>query len=284
MKRIFLLATLLLAGAAAHAATELGGDKVAVESATTPFQDVHYIQARPSLIAKVRRADLLVCTGADLEVGWLPLLLRQGGNADVQPGQRGFLAASDYVDLLEKPASVDRSQGDIHPYGNPHIQTDPRNIVKVAAALSERLAALDPPNADFYRERFDDFSARWQSALERWTQEIASVRGMQIVVHHRSWVYLADWAGLDEVGALEAKPGLPPSAAHLAELLETIRTKSVRLIIRAAYQDEQASEWLTERTGIPHVVLPHTPGSVPGAEDLFGMFEVIVASLVEASS
>jgi zinc/manganese transport system substrate-binding protein len=268
----------------AELASELGGDKVSAESATTPFQDVHYIQARPSLIAKVRRADLVVCTGADLEVGWLPLLLRQAGNADVQAGQPGFFAASDYVDLLEKPASVDRSQGDIHPYGNPHIQTDPRNIAKVADALTERLIALDSANADFYRARHDDFAARWQAALARWTDSIAAVRGMQIVVHHRSWVYLATWAGLDEVGSLEPKPGLPPSAAGLAQLLDVTEAKDVRLIIRASYKDEQASKWLSERTGIPYVIVPHTVGSVPEATDLFAMFDYIVATLVEAGS
>jgi len=265
-------------------ASELGGDNVSAESATTPFQDVHYIQARPSLIARVRRADLVICTGADLEVGWLPLLLRQAGNAAVQPGQPGFFAATDYVDLLEKPATVDRSQGDIHPFGNPHIQTDPRNVALVAAALAERLAAVDPPNAAAYRERFEDFSARWQAALDRWTQQIAAVNGMDIVVHHRSWVYLANWAGLHEVGALEPKPGLPPSAASLAQLLDVVKAADVRLIIRAAYKDEQASEWLSERTGIAHVVMPHTVGSVPGTDDLFAMFDFIVRTLVEARS
>lgn len=268
----------------ASLATELGGDLVSAESATTAFQDVHYIQARPSLISKVRRADLVICTGADLEAGWLPLLLRQAGNANVQPGKSGFLAASEYVELLEKPATVDRSQGDIHPFGNPHIQTDPRNISLVAEALVERLIELDLANATTYRERYENFEARWQAALNRWNNAIAAVSGMEIVVHHRAWVYLANWAGLVEVGALEAKPGLPPSAAHLAQLLDVVESRNVRLIIRAAYKDEQASEWLTDRTEIPHVVMPHTVGSVSGTEDLFSMFDVIVTTLVEAAS
>lgn len=268
----------------ASLAGEIGGDNVTAESATTPFQDPHYIQARPSLIAKVRRADLVLCTGADLEVGWLPLLLRQAGNADVQPGQNGFFAASEQVELLEKPASVDRSQGDIHPYGNPHIQTDPRNILKVAEALAGRLALIDPSNAAAYQARFDDFAARWRTALAKWDSQIQSVRGMQIVVHHKSWVYLANWAGLDEVGALEPKPGVPPSASNLAQLLDTIKTRNVKLIIRAAYQDERASQWLSDRTGIAYVVMPHTPGSVDGAEDLFSMFDHIVDILVGANS
>jgi zinc/manganese transport system substrate-binding protein len=263
-------------------AGELGGNLVAAEPATTPQQDPHYIQARPSLIAKVRRAGLVLCTGADLEVGWLPLLLRQAGNASVQPGQPGYMTASDYVDLLDKPASLDRSQGDVHPYGNPHVQTDPRNIGKVAAALAERLAMLDPANAATYQSRHAEFQVRWQSALERWTAAIAPLRGQQVVTHHKGWVYLENWVGLVEVGNLEPKPGLPASAAHLAELLGQIRNKQVAVIIRSVYEDGKASEWLAGRTSIPYVVLPHTVGSVPGADDLFGMFDVIVTTLSEA--
>ncbi len=263
-------------------ATELGGDLVDAESATTPLQDPHYIQARPSLIARVRRADLIVCTGADLEVGWLPLLLRQAGNASVQPGQPGYMSAADFVELLDKPANVDRALGDVHPYGNPHIQTDPRNIGKVASALAERLASLDPANAATYRSRLEDFSARWQSAVERWTAQVAPIAGMQVVTHHKGWVYLESFAGLVEVGNLEPKPGLPPSAAHLAELLGQLEGKNVGLIIRSVYEDAKASEWLAGRTSIPYVVLPHTVGSVPGTDDLFGLFDVIVKTLVEA--
>jgi zinc/manganese transport system substrate-binding protein len=263
-------------------AKEIGGDLVATESATTPFQDPHYIQARPSLIARVRRADLIICTGADLEVGWLPQLLRQAGNGDVQPGQAGFLTASDYVEMLDKPASVDRSLGDIHPYGNPHIQTDPRNIGLVASALADRLAQLDPANAAQYRERYADFAERWQQAVERWSAAVAPLRGTGIVTHHKGWIYVERWAGLDEIANLEPKPGLPPSAGHLAELLDQLVDKPVRLIVRSVYEDEKASDWLAERKGIPAVVLPHTVGSVDGTDDLFALFDVIVATLSEA--
>ena len=263
-------------------AKEIGGDLVSTESATTPQQDPHYIQARPSLIAKVRRAALVVCTGADLEVGWLPLLLRQAGNAAVQPGQPGYLNAADFVEMLDKPATVDRARGDVHPYGNPHIQTDPRNILKVATALSERLAQLDAANAARYRERQRDFATRWQAAVERWTAAAAPLAGTQVVTHHKGWVYLETWAGLVEVGNLEPKPGLPPSAAHLAELLADIENQHVGLIIRSVYEDAKASEWLGERASLPYVVVPHTVGSVPGTEDLFGMFDVMVKTLTEA--
>src|SRR3954469_18132349 len=256
-------------------AQELGGPLVNAESATTPQQDPHYIQARPSLIAKTRRAALVICTGADLEVGWLPLLLRQAGNGAVQPGQPGNLNAADFVELLDKPSSVDRSLGDVHPYGNPHIQTDPRNIAKVAAALADRLAMLDGANAATYKQRYEDFAQRWQAAVERWTAGVAALRGKKVVTHHKGWAYLENWAGLVEVGNLEPKPGLPPSAAHLAELLDQLKGQQVSWIVRSTYEDAKASEWLGSRTMIPYVVLPHTVGSVPGATDLFGMFDVM---------
>lgn len=264
-------------------AREIGGDKVDVSSATTPEQDVHYIQARPSLIAQMRRADLVVCTGADLEVGWLPVLLRQGGNAKVQPGRDGFLEAASAVQLLEVPTSVDRSQGDVHPYGNPHIQLDPRNIGKVASALAARMEKLDSADAAFFQRRATDFLARWGKAVEKWTQEGAGLKGMQIVSHHRSYVYLDHWLGLEEVGSLEPKPGIEPTTGHLAELLDQVKNRHVKAIVRSSYQDSRASDWLSSRTKIKAMVLPHTVGSVPEAKDLFAMFDTIVMRLNEAN-
>ena len=266
----------------AAVAHEIGGDKVEATSATTPDQDVHYIQARPSLIAQVRRADLVFCTGADLEVGWLPVLLRQAGNGKVQPGQPGFLEAASAVQLLEVPTSVDRSQGDIHPFGNPHIQTDPRNIGKVAAALGERLSKLDTANAKFYEQRARDFAQSWDRSVEKWTELAKPLRGMQIVTHHRSYVYLEHWLGIEEVGNLEPKPGIEPTTGHLAELLDQMHSKNVKAIVRSSYQDSRASDWLSGRTGVKAIVLPHTVGSVPGTDTLAAMFDVMIARLLEA--
>jgi len=261
-------------------AAELGGEHVQAESAVTGMQDMHYLQARPSLIAKVRRADLIVCTGAELEVGWLPLLLRQANNPAVQPGNPGFMAASDYVELLEKPEVLDRALGDIHPFGNPHIQTDPRNITPIAEAMAQRFAALDPDRAAYYAERHTDFSTRWQAAVARWTQTAAPLRGMAVVTHHKSWVYMINWLGLREVGTLEAKPGVPPSTSHLAGLLQRLEQEDVRIIARSSYQASRGSHWLSERTGVMAEVLPHTVGSVEGADDLFGMFDIMIERLL----
>jgi zinc/manganese transport system substrate-binding protein len=263
-------------------AREIGGDKVEVTSATTPDQDVHYIQARPSLIAQVRRADMVFCTGADLEVGWLPVLLRQAGNGKVQAGQPGYFEAASAVQLLEVPTSVDRSQGDVHPFGNPHIQTDPRNIGRVASAFAERIAKLDAPDATIFAQREHDFSERWNKAVTHWTELAKPLNGMQIVAHHRSYVYLEHWLGLEELGTLEPKPGIEPTTGHLAELLDQVHSKHAKAIVRSSYQDGRASEWLSGRTGIKAIVLPHTVGSVPGTETLFAMFDVLIARLLDA--
>lgn len=257
---------------------ELGGAQVSVTSATTALQDPHHIEARPSLIAKTRQADLLVCTGAGLEAGWLPALLRTAGNARVQPGQPGFFEAARSVTLLESRTRADRADGDVHPEGNPHLHLDARKISQVAEQLGVRLKQLDPDNAAHYESRYQDFARRWQEALSRWESEAAPLKGMPLVFHHRSWVYLAHWWGLREVGVLEPKPGLPPTAAHLTQLLAQLKTQPARAILRSAYEDGRADAWLAERAHIPAVVLPYTVGA-EGADDLFKLFDISLARL-----
>ncbi|HEY5622401.1 MAG TPA: zinc ABC transporter substrate-binding protein [Gammaproteobacteria bacterium] len=291
--RIILLAAALGAGGIAHAdlrvltcepewaalVETLGGDSVTVNSATSGLQDPHRIQARPSLMAQARRADLLVCTGADLEIGWLPLLLRQSANGAIQTGQPGHFVASDFVTMLDVPARFDRAEGDIHPYGNPHIHLDPRNIGVVAAALSNRLAELDPDNAASYQSRNDDFQMRWIAAIEEWESRAATLRGLKVSIYHKSWVYLFTWLGIEEVATLEPKPGVPPSGAHLAAVLARVQSQPVRAVIRAAYQDDRASRWLAERAGLPELVLPFTVGGSGDAGDLFALFDATIALL-----
>jgi len=262
---------------------EIGAERVRVDSATTPEQDPHYIQARPSLIARVRQADLLVCSGADLEVGWLPVLLRQGANAKLAAGQPGNLDVSKLVPMLEVPTSLDRAQGDIHPYGNPHTETDPRNIARVADEVARRLAGLDPAGAATYQARRDAFAQRWRAAIGEWERKAAPLRGMEIVTHHVAWVYLVHWLGLVDVAHLEPKPGIPPSASSLAQLLGTLRGHHPRAIVRLAYEPERPSAWLSERLGIPALVLPHAPGATPAAKDLFGVFDDAIDQLLRAA-
>lgn len=264
-------------------AQELGENDVSVYTATSARQDPHRIEARPSLIAQVRKADLLVCTGADLEIGWLPALLRQSGNARVQPGQPGYFAAADVVRKLEVPAVLDRAMGDVHPFGNPHIHTNPHNLERIADTLAKRLVELDPAHATRYRARHQAFASRWEAALRRWEEQAAPLRGMPIIAQHNSWVYLNDWLGLRQVATLEPKPGIPPSGAHLAAVLTRIQQQPVKMVIRSAYEDPRPSRWLAERANIPAVELPYTVGGSDRARDLLGLFDDTVQRLLGAA-
>ncbi len=258
---------------------ELTGDLARVTAATTARQDPHHIEARPSLIARARNADLLVCTGAELEIGWLPLLQRESGNARIQPGRAGHFEAAAQIQLIEKAARADRSQGDVHVAGNPHVQADPRNLLKVAHALAQRLAELDPANASVYAARNQNFQKRMLAAIARWEKEAAPLRGVPVVVHHRSLSYLADWLQLKVVADLEPKPGIEPSVSSLAALLQRLQGTPARMILRTAYQSAKPSAWLAERTGIPAVELPYTVGGSAQANDLFGLFDDTLAKL-----
>lgn len=264
-------------------AREIGSDKATVESATTAQQDPHHVRAKPGLLAAMRRADLVICSGAGLEAGWLPVLLQKSGGPQVQPGQPGNLAASDYVTRLEVPARLDRSDGDIHPEGNPHIHLNPHNIASVAAELVKRMAAVDSANAGYYQNRYADFSKRWQSATRRWETQAAGLRGMKIITHHKSFTYLLDWLGMAQAGTLELKPGIPPTTSHLETLLEQQRAHPAKAILRSAHEPKDASQWLVEKTGIPAVVLPYTVGGDGESGDLFALFNRTLALLTEAN-
>ena len=261
---------------------ELAGDKVDVDVATSALQDVHVIEAKPSLIAKVRSADLVVCTGAELEVGWLPQLIKQSGNSKVASGAGSFMAAPQ-VKMLEKPTALDRANGDVHPDGNPHVQLDPRRVLVIAKVLDARLVQLDPANAATYQQRFSDFNTRWLAAMVKWKAEAAPLRGRKVVVHHVSWVYLWDWLGIQQIGALEPKPSVPPTSAHLASLIATTKSSNTLAIIRAAYQDPKPADWLADRTGVPAVTLPYTVGGDAQSKDLFGLFDSTLAKLLGAA-
>jgi zinc/manganese transport system substrate-binding protein len=261
-------------------AQELGGDKVSVYVASTALQDPHRIEARPSLIARARGADLAVCTGAELEIGWMPLVQTQSGNDRIQRGQPGYFEATSVVLLLEKPERVDRSMGDVHPAGNPHVHLDPRNIARIATALGERMAAIDPPNAAHYGQRTRAFLARWDDATRRWERLAAPLQGVALVVYHRNLTYLIHWLGMREVGNLEPKPGLPPTTAHLSDLLARLQREPAKAIVRSAYNDARPGAWLAERAKIPSILVPFTVGGTPEAKDLFTLYEDTLARLL----
>jgi zinc/manganese transport system substrate-binding protein len=263
---------------------ELGGERVTVYEATSGLMDPHRIEARPSLIARARNADLLLCTGAELEVGWLPLLIRQAANPRIQPGQPGYFEAARQVNLLEVPSRIDRAEGDVHPLGNPHIQLDPRNILRVAEALAARMGELDATGRGLYETRLADFRQRWLKAITNWERQALPLKGVAVVVHHKVFTYLLHWLGMQEVAVLEPKPGIEPSAAHLGRVLEGLRQQPARLILRATYQDERAADWLGSRAHIPAVALPATVGGSPEARDLTSLFDDILRRLLAAGS
>ncbi|MFN0313665.1 MAG: metal ABC transporter substrate-binding protein [Burkholderiales bacterium] len=262
---------------------EIGGDKVSVYQATTALQDPHRVEARPSLVAKMRNADLVTCTGAGLEVGWLPVLLQSAGNRKVAPGQPGHFLAAEFVAKLEIPASLDRAQGDIHPEGNPHIHLNPHNIAAVALELTKRLALVDGANAGYYSTRGAQFQKRWADATQRWERAAAGLKGVRVVAYHKGASYLLSWLGMREMMNMEPKPGIPPSAGHLSILLSNLKTQGADVVLRMAYNDPKAPEWLAERAKLPVAELPFTVGGTPGAKDLFGLFDDTIARLRNAT-
>lgn len=296
--KTFLVTTLFIAGLVANPAQaklrvfacepewgslarELASDKIDIDVATSALQDVHQIDAKPSLIAKVRRADLIVCTGADLEIGWLPQLIRQASNPKIVSGAGNFIAANQ-ITTLEKPTQLDRAAGDVHPQGNPHFQMDPYRVLKIAKALSARLSQLDSANSALYQQRLADFTTRWTVAMKRWEDKAAPLKGRKIIVQHASWIYLEKWLGLVQIQALEPKPGVPPTSAHLASLVSVAKSNNTLAIVHAAYQDPKSSQWLSDRTGVPVVKLPLTVGGDPQSKDLFGLFDSTIDKLLGA--
>lgn len=268
----------------ASLADAVGGAYVETYAATHANQDPHHIRARPSLIANMRGTDLVFCSGADLEVGWLPLLLQKAGSVDVQPGERFNLMAADYVSLLEKQEVADRRMGHVHPAGNPHVHLNPHNILLIAGALSERLQRLDPANAPALRKQYEDFAARWTAAITRWERDAAQLKGRRVITHHRSWSYLIDWLGFELVDTLEPKPGIPPTTGHLEALLQTVRNKPVLALIRTPYDPDDASEWLASKTGTAALELPYTVGGADSVTDLFSLYDQTLEKLNESAN
>jgi zinc/manganese transport system substrate-binding protein len=294
MKKILYTLSLLLLSGSVHAAVnvfacepewaaltrQLAGDKADIYTATGPLQDPHQVQARPSLIARARNAQLVVCTGAELEIGWMPVVLQESGNSAIQPGSTGHFEAAKYVTMREVPTRLDRADGDVHPEGNPHIQTDARNFLPIAAALSQRLIQIDPANTAFYKQQLAVFDQKWRAAIVKWEKQAAPLKGIPIVVHHKGFAYLNAWLGLNEVAELEPKPGMEPSVAYLGTVLGELQQHPARMVIRAAYQNERPSEWIAERAHIPAVELPFTVGGTPQATDLYAYFDDTIQRLL----
>jgi zinc/manganese transport system substrate-binding protein len=241
----------------ASIAKEIGGAKVRVTALSLPSQDPHFVDAKPSLVLRLNRADLLIAVGLDLEVGWLPPLQTQARNRAIQRGGRGYLECASHVRVLDAVgAAADRAEGDVHPGGNPHYLYDPRQAVRCARAIGARLGALDPGNARHYRANLDAFVARLEAARRGWEQRLAAHRGEPVISYHKSMTYLVAWLGLDEVTTLEPRPGIPPTSRHVASVIKVGKQRGVRVILQEGYYPDRTSTLVARKLGARVVKLP----------------------------
>ncbi|HET7290657.1 MAG TPA: metal ABC transporter substrate-binding protein [Thermodesulfobacteriota bacterium] len=266
-------------------AEEIGGDKVNVVSLAKGYQDPHFVDAKPTYVTKLNRADLLIYNGLDLEIGWLPPLITGSRNSKIaSTDAQGRLDASAAIpQILEVPtAKIDRSMGDIHPMGNPHYLLDPRNGVPVAAAITERLKEIDPENSSYYEENYNNFVSRLNSKIKEWDRELAPYKGTEIVSYHKNLEYFSEWAGFKEVGFIEPKPGIPPSPSHVAELINQMKATDVKLVIASNYYPQKTGALIAEKTGTVFLSIPTSVGGEDGIKTYTNLFDTIVGDITSA--
>ena len=262
---------------------EVGGDRVDVTSIARGYQDPHFVESKPSFLLLLRNADLLVVVGLDLELGWLPPLIDQSRNAKILRGAAGYLDVSRGVEVVDKPAAVDRSMGDVHPLGNPHYWLDPANAVRIAIQVAKKLEQIQPENTQYYEQRLNDFKRRLNEANQRWTAQLAPYKGAKIVTYHNSWPNFMRRYGINVVGYVEPKPGVPPSPSHTFDLIKMMKEQKVRAIVMEPYFDSKTPQSIAERTGAKLVVLyPSVGGAKSGTDDYFSLFDTNVANLIKA--
>lgn len=262
---------------------EVGGDKVKVEAIARGYQDPHFVEPKPSFILKLHGASLLVLVGRELEIGWLPPLTQQARNPKVQPGGDGYLDASQNVRILEIPTGqVTRAMGDVHPQGNPHYWLDPDNGRKIAQAVQAKLSTISPPDASYFAQRYADFDRRLTEAQKKWTAAMAPYKGLKVVTYHRSWANFADKFGLDVIGYVEPKPGIPPTPSHTIDVIQEMKRQNVKLILVEPYFDLKTPESIARSTGAVVLVMPPSVGGVKDATDYIALFDYDVNTLVAA--
>ena len=267
----------------ASIAQEVGGDKIKVTALAKGYQDPHFVEAKPSFVLTLNKADLLIVVGRDLEIGWLPPLITQSRNARIQPGAAGYLDPSTSAKILELPTGqLTRAMGDVHPLGNPHYWLDPENGKRVAQAIAEKLSAMDAANAPYYRQREQDFEARVTAAIQRWKSQMAPYKGLKVITYHRSWANFADAFGLDVVGYVEPKPGIPPTPQHTLDVINAMKAQHIKIIIVEPYFDSKTPNSIASNTGGKVLVLPPSVGGVPEASDYFKLFDYAIGLLTSA--
>ena len=260
---------------------EIGGDKVTVESLARGYQDPHFVEAKPSFILKLHSADLLVVVGRELEIAWLPPLITQSRNAAIQPGARGYLDASQTVRILDIPTGqITRAMGDVHPSGNPHYWLDPNNGRLMAKAVQNKLSEMSRGDAAYFAQRYDDFDKRLADAEKRWKAAMAPYKGLKVVTYHRSWPNFADAFGLDVIGYVEPKPGIPPSPAHTLDLQQEMKQKNVKILLVEPYFDLKTPNAIGRDTGARVLVMPPSVGGVKDVTNYIQLFDYDINLLV----
>jgi len=267
----------------ASLAREVGGDRITAEAIAKGYQDPHFVEAKPSFILKLQKADLLIVVGRELEIGWLPPLIQQSRNAKVQAGAEGYLDASQGVRILEIPTGqVTRAMGDVHPQGNPHYWLDPENARVIAKSVCAKLSQFRPADRAYFEQRLAAFNARLTDAMARWTAQMAPYKGTKVVTYHRSFPNFADRFGLDIIGYVEPRPGIPPSPGHTLDLIQEMKRQNVKLILVEPYFDLKTPESVARAVGGQVLVVPPSVGGVKEAADFFGLFDYDVTLIANA--
>jgi zinc/manganese transport system substrate-binding protein len=264
-------------------AREVGGDRITVEAIARGYQDPHFVEAKPSFILKLQRADVLIVVGRELEIGWLPPLIQQSRNARIQSGAEGYLDASLRAQILEIPTGqITRAMGDVHPLGNPHYWLDPANAVRMGIEITNKLTELRPADAAYFAQRLQNFKVRMNEANKRWVAEMAPYRGAKIVTYHPSWPNFARHFGLEIAGTVEPKPGIPPSPSHTLEIINLIKQQHIKAIVMEPYFDRKTPDFIAAQTGAKVVVLYPSVGGKAGLDDYFKLFDYDLNELVKA--
>ncbi len=262
---------------------EVGGDKVEVEALARGYQDPHFVEPKPSFLLKLRNADLLVLVGLELEIGWLPPLITQSGNGRIQPGGQGYLDASQFAEILEIPqGNVTRAEGDVHPLGNPHYWLDPNNGRRIAKGIANKLAEMDPGDQAYFQQREQDFEKRLADADKKWMAAMAPYRNRKVVTYHRSWPNFAKHFGLDVIGYIEPRPGIPPTPSHTIELVNQMKREGVKIQLIEPYFDLKTPNSIASMTSGKVVVLMPSVGGRPEITDYFKLFDYDIAALTKA--
>jgi len=269
----------------ASVAQLVGGKHVTAQSLCRGYEDPHFVPAKPSLMKAIQHADVFVSVGLELDAGWLPLVLPGSRNPKIQPGAPGFVDASEGVDVLEKPSgTVSRAEGDVHPLGNPHYYTDPKNLKVVADHLAEVFSKLDAANAADYAANAKAFDERIDTSLEKWEKQIAPYKGAPVVTYHKNFVYFAERFGLKQFGTVEPKPGIPPNPRYLSDLSERMKKEGAKVVLYQPYYNPDPCNQLAKRAQGVAVKIATECGGVPGTDDVFSKFDVLVSSVAGALS